>query len=166
MNTLRRVAIDVLLSLLFLLLQTTLIKYLAITTIVPDILLIWIAYVAIRRGQIASTTTGFCLGLAMDLLSSGDGMLGLSALSKTVAGFVGGYFFNENKTVQTLQGFRFITVVLVISLVHNLIYFLIFLQGTGLGWWDAVMWYGIPTSLYTSATALLPMFGFARKYLS
>ena len=166
MNSFRRIGFDILLSLLFLVLQTTLIKFLAINTVVPDILLIWIAYVAIRQGQIAATTTGFFLGLAVDLLSGRDGMLGLAALSKTVGGFVGGYFYNENKTTQTLQGFRFITVVLVISIVHNLIYFLIFLQGTGLSWWDAVMWYGIPTSLYTAATALLPMFAFARKYLS
>lgn len=166
MNSFRRIGVDIAFSLLFLLLQTTLLKFLAINTIVPDILLIWIAYVAIRQGQIAATTTGFFLGLAMDLLSGRDGMLGLAALSKTAGGFVGGYFFNENKTAQTLQGFRFITVVLVISIVHNLIYFLIFLQGTGLSWWDAVVWYGVPTSLYTAATALLPMFAFARKYLS
>jgi len=40
--------------------------------------------------------------MVVDLLSGADGMLGLSALAKTIAGFVAGYFYNENKTLQTL----------------------------------------------------------------
>jgi rod shape-determining protein MreD len=156
----------ILVSLLLLLLSTTLVKFLSIREIVPDILLVWIVYIAIREGQIAGMTAGFLLGLIVDLLSGPDGMTGLSALAKTVAGFLAGYFYNENKTLQTLGGYQFIIALGVVSLVHNVIYFLIFLQGTDMGWWRMVLVYGIPTMLYTAAIGLLPMFAIARKYLS
>jgi hypothetical protein len=90
-------------------------------------------------------------------------MLGLSALAKTLAGFIAGYFHNENKTAQTLGGFRFLTVVGIVGLVHAVVYFVIFLQGSGLPWWQAMFLHGIPYTLYTTAAALVPMFTFARK---
>jgi rod shape-determining protein MreD len=158
--------LTVALSILLLLIHTSLIRFLAIGPITPDILLVWIVYLAIRRGQIVATTVGFFIGLTVDLNSGNDGMLGLAALSKTVAGFVAGYFYNENKTLQTLGGYQFIVVTVIVSLVHNVLYFLIFLQGTGLQWSEAILEYGVPTTMYTAAVALLPMFAYARKFLS
>ncbi|MBI4535272.1 MAG: rod shape-determining protein MreD [Ignavibacteriae bacterium] len=162
----RRIVLYLLISVLLIILHTTLMKYLAIGDIVPDILVVWIVYVAIRDGQLAGTVTGFSIGLAIDLMSGVDGMLGLSTMAKTVCGFAGGYFFNENKTFQTLGSWRYIVAIVVTSLLHNVIYFIIFLQGTPIGWSGAVLRYGIPTTAYSAAFALLPMFVFLRKYSS
>jgi lipopolysaccharide export LptBFGC system permease protein LptF len=46
----RRTAFDIALTLLFVLLQTTLTQYLAVGGLSPDIALIWIVYLALRRG--------------------------------------------------------------------------------------------------------------------
>jgi rod shape-determining protein MreD len=162
----RTIFVDILLSLVFVVLQTTVVRFLAIQMIVPDLVLIWIVYLALRRGQIAATTAGFFLGLAFDLLSGPDSMLGLAALSKTAAGFVAGYFFNENKIAQTLGGYEFILIVVIASLVHNLLYFIIFLQGSGITWSGALLEYGFPTTAYTAMAALLPMFVYARRHMS
>jgi rod shape-determining protein MreD len=162
----RRIILYSLGSILIIILHTTLIKFLAVGDIVPDIVVIWIAYIAIRQGQIAGTVAGFALGLTLDLLSGQDGMVGLSALAKTVAGFTAGYFYNENKTLQTLGGYQFLIALGVVSLVHNLIYFIIFLQGSDIGTWGTIAKYGLPTTVYTAAFGLLPMFAFARKYLT
>ena len=159
----RRTSGYILFSVLMVLLQTTLARYLAIEGIVPDLLLIWVVYLALREGQAAATTAGFFLGLLVDLISGRDGMLGLAALSNTVGGFVAGYFHNENKIVQLLGGYQFILIVAVASIVHNVLYFIIFLQGTEVGWLDAVVLYGLPTTVYTAALALLPMFVFSRR---
>ena len=162
----RRVAPYTLVSLLLVLLSTTLLRFLTIRDLAPDILLVWIVYIAIREGQIAGTSAGFLIGLAVDLLSGGDGMVGLSALSKTVGGFLAGYFYNENKTMQTLGGYQFLIAVGVVSLVHNVIYFLIFLQGTESSPWRIILSYGMLGALYNIATGLLPMFVIARKHLT
>jgi rod shape-determining protein MreD len=161
----RQILIDVALTILFILLQTTIARYLAVAGLSPDIALIWIIYLSLRRGQITGTVAGFFTGLVLDLLSGSDGMLGLAALSKTVGGFTAGYFFNENKTLQTLGSYRFILIILSVSLVHNLIYFIIFLQGSGVHWWQAILLYGVPAALYTAAVGLIPTFVFARRAL-
>ena len=162
----RRILLYSLFSLFFIVVDATLVKFLSIAGIVPDILVIWIVYIAIREGQIAGTTAGFCIGLAINMLGAMDSMLGLAALAKTFAGFSAGYFYNENKIYNTLGGYQFIVIVAIASLVHNILYFIIFLQGSGLSWMQSVLFYGVPTTVYTAAVALLPMFAFARKYLS
>ncbi len=162
----RRTIADILLSLLLFLVHSTLVKFLSIRDITPDILVVWIVYLSIREGQLVGTVAGFLIGLAVDLMSGSDGMLGLSALAKTVAGFAAGYFYNENKTQQTLGGYPFIIAVAVASLLHNIIYFVIFLQGSPLGLQSIILMYGIPATLYTAAVGFLPMFAFARKYRS
>ena len=161
----RQTFIDIALTILFVLLQTTIAQYLAVAGLSPDIALIWIVYLALRRGQITGTIAGFFTGLVLDLLSGNDGMLGLAALSMTAGGFMAGYFFNENKTLQTLGSYRFILIILSVSLVHNLIYFIIFLQGSGAHWWQSILLYGIPAALYTAAFGLIPTFVFARRAL-
>jgi rod shape-determining protein MreD len=161
----RQAIIDIALTILFVLLQTTIAQYVAVAGLSPDIALIWIVYLSLRRGQITGTVAGFFTGLVLDLLSGNDGMLGLAALSMTAGGFMAGYFFNENKTLQTLGSYRFILIILSVSLVHNLIYFIIFLQGSGAHWWQAILLYGIPAALYTAAVGLIPTFVFARRAL-
>lgn len=162
----RQAASDIFVTLVVILLQTTIARYLTIGGLPPDITILWIVYLSIRRGSITGTTAGFFAGLTIDMLSGADGMLGLSALSKTVAGFTAGYFHNENKTLQTLGSYRFILIVAFAAALHNLIYFIIFLQGSDVGWWGAVMSYGLPAAAYTAAAGLIPMFAFARRYLA
>lgn len=162
----RRIPFYIIGSLLLVVLQTTAMKFLAIGEVVPDIVVIWIVYIAVKEGQLSATVAGFLLGLVLDLMSGQDGMLGLSALAKTIAGFIAGYFYNENKTFQTLGGWRFISAIGVAALLHNVVYFIIFLQGTPIGLMAAILFYGIPAAVYTTVVGLLPMFVFSRKYLT
>jgi rod shape-determining protein MreD len=157
---------DILLSLLALVLQTTVVRFLAIQGIVPDLVLLWVIMLAIRRGQIPATIAGFLLGLALDFISGPDGVLGLTAMAKTVGGFLAGYFYNENKVVQTMGGYQILLITALVALVHNLLYFFVFLQGSGLGWAAMMGLYGIPATAYTVAVAVLPMFAYARKVLA
>jgi rod shape-determining protein MreD len=141
-------------------LQSTFVRFIAIENITPDILVVWIVYLALRYGQIHATTAGFLLGLAMDIISGS--FLGLSALSKTVCAFVAGYFYDETKTAQILATYRFAVLVFFASLIHNLIYFTLFVQGSDLPLGRTLALFGFTTSLYTSAVSLLPIFGHSR----
>ena len=149
-----------LITVALIILQTTFVRFVSIENVTPDILLVWIAYLALRHGQIHATVAGFILGFIMDIISGN--FLGLSALSKTVCGFVGGYFFDEEKTDQTLATYRFAIIVLIGALVHNLIYFSIFVQGSDFPFFRTIIFFGVTTSLYTSALSLLPILGYSR----
>ncbi len=148
-------------TLLLLILQTTIVPFVSIANIVPDIMIVWIVYVAIKLGQIPATIIGFIVGIAIDLVSGH--FIGLSALSKTVAGFFSGYFYNENKIDYTIGNYQFLIIVGLSSLFHNIIYFVIFVQGSEIGFWAAIFRFGLFSTIYTVAFAVLPMFAFSRK---
>jgi rod shape-determining protein MreD len=161
----QRLLLYIIFSFLLIIVDSMLVKFLAISSIVPDLLLVWIVYIAIRDGQVAATTAGFLIGLGMGFLGSSP-VVGLPALAKTSAGFIAGYFYNENKISSNLGGYQLIAIVVIASLVHNILYFTIFLQGSDFGWFQALFFYGLPTTVYTAVVALLPMFAFARRYHS
>jgi len=119
-------------------------------------------YVAIRRGHMEATITGFLVGLLQDAVSMQ--FFGLSALTKTIAGFVAGYFFNDNSTEQTLGSYRFLTILFLSSFVHNIVYYGIFLQGIQDSVFSTMIEFSLVTSLYTVVVGVFPMFTFVRKY--
>jgi rod shape-determining protein MreD len=159
----RTLLFDTAVSALTVLLQTTLVGLLAVGDIVPDLPLLWIVMLAILRGQVPATVAGFGIGLTLDLLGGGSGVLGLNALVKTVAGFLAGYFYGENKIQQTLGSSQFLVIVSLAAAVHNVLYFVIFLQGGDLSTGTMLLRYGLPSTAYTAAAGLIPMFVFSRR---
>ncbi len=148
-------------TVILLILQTTIIPFASIANIVPDILIVWVVFVAIKLGQIPATVAGFLVGISIDLVSGH--FIGLSALSKTIAGFFAGYFYNENKTDYTIGNYQFLIIVGLSSLFHNIVYFVIFVQGSEIGFWSAIFRFGLFSTIYTIAFAVLPMLAFSRK---
>ena len=102
------------------------------------------------------------IGLLQDIIT--PQFFGLAALSKTIAGFVAGYFFNENTAEQTLGSYRYVLLVALCSVVHDLLYFIIFLQGTGGSVFISTIEYTMGMTLYTCIISVLPMFFYSRKY--
>lgn len=142
-------------------LQTTIIPFTSVGNIIPDLLLIWIVYIAVTRGQIPAAIFGFAVGLCLDFLSGQ--FIGLSALCKTVAGFLAGYFYHENKVDVTLSNYQFLVITGAVSLVHNILYFIIFTQGSDVPLAAAIFQFGVFSTLYTTAMALLPFFFYSRR---
>lgn len=144
--------------------QTAFLPYVAIGGFLPDLLLIWVVFTALKRGHVEAMLAGFAVGLLQDLVATQ--LFGLAALSKTLAGFAGGYFYNENKTDQTLGSHQFVLIVGACSLIHNVTFFTIFLQGTEVPLLWTVLQYSVATTIYTGAISALPMFAFARKAMA
>ncbi|MCX6137679.1 MAG: rod shape-determining protein MreD [Ignavibacteriales bacterium] len=148
-------------TLALLIIQTTIVPFTAIANIIPDLLTVWIVYLAIQLGQIPGTVAGFLIGVALDLV--GGQFLGLHALSKTVGGFLAGYFFNENKIAHILGSYEFPLVTGITSFVHNIIYFIILVQGGNISLVTAIFRFGLFSTLYTIAVALIPVLVYSRK---
>lgn len=147
---------------LLILLQTTFMALLAIDMYVPDILLLWVVYIALRFGQIEATIAGCVAGFFEDILATH--LLGLATLTKTLTGFVCGYFYNENMIEQTLSSPRFISMVAVLAFFHNLLYFFIFYQGVHSSVFTATLESSMASTLYTTLVSVLPFFYFAQKF--
>ena len=151
--------------LVLVLVQKTLIWLLAVTNyeITPDIVVVGLVYVGIKKGKLASSVGGFIFGLIIDLFSFS--FLGLSALSKSACGFASGYFNRENKIDRYTETYVFVFIVLLCSFINNLIYFVLYFQGTNLSFIDILIKYIIPTSVYTAVTGFIPII-FSRKKVS
>ena len=152
------------LSLVLLLLHFLIVPYIQLARVTPDLLLIFVIFLSVREGQVAGTVAGFALGLLLDLVGGETSVLGLSALAKSVSGFVAGYFYSEGRSVPILGSYRFLLIVGGGSLLHNLIYFTVYLQGTAVGFADAVFLHAIPGALYCMVIGTLPMFFFSRQH--
>lgn len=151
-----------LIAVVLLLLQTTFISNLSISGYLPDIFLPWLVFIALRRGQIDATVSGFAVGMMQDIVSTQ--FLGLAAFSKTLTGFTIGYFFHENQVGQNLGTYRYVLLVMLGSVIHNLVYFLIFFQGSEGSVVLAALQASAATTLYTGVLSVLPMFGFSQRY--
>ena len=151
-------------SFILIIIQSQIMRLLSLEGITPDLLTIWIIFLALRWGQLSGMLWGFGIGLLFDVTTGN--FIGLSALTKTICGFVAGYFFNENKTMITLGSYRFVLIVLIVSLIHNTIYFIIFTQGSDIGLLRALFKIGLATTLYTASISFLQMFIFSRKSLN
>ncbi|WP_412068256.1 rod shape-determining protein MreD [Rubrivirga sp. IMCC43871] len=84
----------------------------------PDVVLLYVAYVALRRGRVAGAVTGFCAGLAMDVLVMPTS-LGLNTVLKTIMGFVIGFFRSEQGENLRLTPVQAFVGALVVAVVHN-----------------------------------------------
>jgi rod shape-determining protein MreD len=145
-----------------LLVQTTFIPFISLGGYLPDIFIIYLVFIALRRGQIEATITGFLIGLLQDVVAVK--FFGLAALAKTIAGFIAGYFFNENMSDQTLGSYRYVLLVALCSIIQNVVYFFIFFQGSGGSIIIPTLELTLGMSAFTTVISVLPMFYFSRKY--
>lgn len=148
--------------LVLILIQKTVINFIDVTEfkITPDVVLIGLVYVGIKRGKITGSISGFLSGLILDIFSFS--FIGLMALSKTVAGFVSGFFNENTKMERYLNSYIFILIVTFCSLINNTVYFLFYFQGTNLVLFDIVIRYIVPTTIYTALFSIFPVL-FARR---
>ncbi|MBI5216945.1 MAG: rod shape-determining protein MreD [Ignavibacteriae bacterium] len=145
---------------LLIVVQTTIARYLSVADIAPDLLAIFIVYLAVKEGQLSGTMWGFLVGLGIDMMAGS--FIGLSALTKTFGGFIAGYFHEEGQNKFTLGSYRFLIVVFLSSFAQNILYFLLFTRGSDIGLVSAIVEYGVTTTLYTTLVSLFPVMIVAR----
>ncbi len=118
----------------------------------PDVVLLYVAWLGLRRGRLVGSVAGFGLGFLMDVIY---GTWGLHTFVKTLVGFLVGQFpTDERETLLILPRQAFVGA-LVIALVHNgLMVFLMALQsGTRTPFLIWGLWLG--SSLYTSILGVI-----------
>lgn len=148
--------------LILIILQKTLVGLIDVTSfqITPDLVILGVVFIGIKKGKITGTAAGFLAGLILDLFSFS--FIGLMALSKCTAGFFAGYFYDENKIEHYLNSYIYVIVVTIASLINNVIYFTIYFQGTNLNFTDVLLRYAVPTAVYTAIFSVFPII-FARR---
>lgn len=142
-------------------LQATIVPFISIQGVTPDLIIILLIFYTLKFGQLPGTLLGFAFGFFFDLISGG--LLGTSMFSKTLAGFIGGYFYNENKVDTYLNSFTFSGIILTCSLVDSVIFsFLSSIDFTA-NIIQLIFEEGLLPAIYTALISLLIMIFSPRK---
>ncbi len=103
-----------------LILQMVAVPLISIEGVAPHLITILLVYSVLSTGQFYGTALGFSFGLVFDLVSGG--VLGSAMFSKTLAAFIAGYFYNENKIEYNTKTYLFPLIVALIATVESVIY--------------------------------------------
>lgn len=143
------------LALVLSLVHVVFLRFIAVSSVTPDLLLILTVWISLVEGQFTGMVAGFLCGLLFDAVSAD--VLGSNALAKTVAGFVAGYFHREGFGAQALGSPRFLLIVAVCGLVHNLLYYFFYVRPMDVSFPRIFLVFSIATTLYTTVFAVFPM---------
>jgi rod shape-determining protein MreD len=154
-STLLRFSIYLILAIAFAFLNSSVLSFIKIGEIMPDLVLLLVIYISIREGQFKGLFAGFAAGLILDIVSLD--VLGTNALAKTVAAFIAGFFYRENKFRQIVGNIGFLTIVFLSAAIHNLIYYFFYIKVSELDFLNFFLKYGFATSLYTTVLSVFIM---------
>jgi rod shape-determining protein MreD len=133
--------------------QLTVIPFISIQGVVPNLILIAVVYFSIANGQIFGTVTGASYGLVYDLISGS--LVGSNMLSNTVAGFIAGYFSGETKREKYLYTYSFSLVVLISALIDAMIFSFFSVIDFNTNFLQALFNHALLPSIYTSIVSIL-----------
>ncbi|OGU62140.1 MAG: rod shape-determining protein MreD [Ignavibacteria bacterium RBG_13_36_8] len=142
------------------LLQITVIPMVSIGHVVPDLIIILLIYFTLQNGQLYGTILGCILGFLFDIFSGG--MVGSSMFSKTLTGFVGGYFYNENKIEHNVGTLMFVLIIFICSTLDAMVYSILAYSGTGVNFMFLMFEMSILPGIYT-AVVTFPFLIFKSK---
>lgn len=128
------------------LLQVTILPFMAIGEITPDLLLIGIIVLAMREGSMAGMIAAVLAGLCRDAFSTG--FLGSSMLALVIAAFLAGSF------AKVAARFRMQTqLISLFGIVYSyfITYYLLYLFDSDLGFVLLLFWYALPAAVYSFA---------------
>ncbi|MCW8813517.1 MAG: rod shape-determining protein MreD [Ignavibacteriaceae bacterium] len=145
--------------------QLTVIPFISIQEVVPDLLLITVVYFSILYGQVFGTVTGASYGLMFDLISGN--LIGSSMLSKTVAGFIAGYFSSETRRDKYLYTYSFSMVVFITGLIDAVIFSFFSVIDFNTNILQVLFNHALMPSIYTSVISILVIIvPYKRTFLS
>lgn len=139
----------IVLAIISLLLQSTVLPYLTVGGVTPDLVLVLAILYTIFQGPKRGVAMGFVLGIIEDIFLGR--FIGMNALTKGITSFIIGWFsqraFRENILVPILA--------MVSATLFNELLFLCVGKIVGLNWgWDLWFWRALPTAIYN--TCLVP----------
>ena len=117
----------------------------------PDLLLIFVLTLTIRRGRYAGLAAGFLVGIFQDAVSIGS--LGIMALATSSVAFWAGVWHDRRDSQLTAAGW--LVLAALAALMQGFIVGIFSLQGSSLRLEVFMLYDVLPSSLYTAVLALL-----------
>ena len=134
--------------------QVTIADWIQIQQIKPDLMMLFILYLAYREGRSVGVIFGFLFGVILDLGTASD-FIGLSALVYSVVGFGSGFLQGR---FHTLNPIVLYIIALAVLLTGHFIYFGIYYSGSPIGLSGLAGRFIFPAFAYTAIIGTLALF--------
>lgn len=128
------------------------IPFISFGNIIPNLIVILLVYFTIRNGQVFGTILGSIFGLLFDIVSGG--ILGTAMFSMTIAGFVTGYFYNENKIDYYSSTLLFLIIIFLSTFVNSFIFLLLSSSEIKLTASHLILEQGVFPAIFTAVISL------------
>jgi len=142
-------------SVLIGLFQVSVVSFIEIGGISPNLLIILVVWIAIKEGQFIALFSAFLIGVFYDVLKMD--VIGTNALSLLITAFITGFFYKEGKSDLIIRSFKFLFIVFIGAISHNLVYFFLYLKISEISFWNFFLKYGIASSFYTTVFSFFPI---------
>jgi len=84
------------------LIQLIFVQHLTINNIRPDLLIIFVLYLAVKNGSFRGTIFGFLIGVIADLFDVGS-TIGVLPLLYSISGYIGGFLHEQRNKIQPIM---------------------------------------------------------------
>lgn len=128
----------------------------------PDLLLLLLVWICLVEGQFYGLFAGFLIGIFFDIVSMN--IIGVNALSKTVAAYLIGFFYKEDSFMNTIRSNKIFIILFISSLANNLIYYLVLINLLHDNFVMLYLKYSFGTTFYTMLVSLVLFFFRIRKF--
>lgn len=118
----------------------------------PDVVLLFVLWVAIQHGRVAGAIAGFLAGFALDAIY---GLWGIHMFVKTLIGFLIGLLDMTDSHVFIRPVLRIVETTLVVSLVHNSLFAFFVIMQRDASWGHLLWVLSIGGTLYTTFIAFI-----------
>ena len=142
-NDWTRYGIYAAISLILALVQFNYMNLIDVNGVHPDLPLIFCVWIAIREGRFTGIIAAFLIGIAVDFVSFDL--------------IVAGSFHEEGKEMSIIRSTKFLLIVFLSSLIHNLIYYFLYIKPSEISFLSFFLKYGLAFSFYTTVFAIFPM---------
>jgi rod shape-determining protein MreD len=135
----------------FLALQGTVVPFVGICAIVPDLVMVGLFVFALKYGVMPALYVGFGVGLCQDLYS--PALLGQNALAKTVTGYATGMF---NERVMNTDPLMKIAILVLAFALHDAVFYTVEAVSAGSGAGTVLrqlMGFTLPRAVYSAVLA-------------
>ncbi|HUI30106.1 MAG TPA: rod shape-determining protein MreD [Candidatus Acidoferrales bacterium] len=143
-------------------LQKFLDNFAAIDMVSPQLVILFVVFVALREGQLFGICNGFIAGFFHDLLVTH--FLGVTSFIAVIASFVAGFFYKESDVELAAKTFNFIWIS-AISLFVSQFFALPIVSAGELNYFYIFLKFTLGTTAYTSVFAMIIVFINGRKYV-
>ena len=145
--------------------QISVVNFLEIGGISPNLMIILVVWIAINEGQFVALFSAFLIGIFYDFLKMD--VVGTNAISLLLAAFLSGFFYKEGKSELVVRSFKFLLIVFLSAISHNIMYFLLYLRVSEISFWNFFLRYGIASSFYTTVFSFFPiLISFKRRSIN